>query len=244
MVDARQRIGGIAALLAAATIVVGIAMFATSLSDYTTGSPTTGESVAFLADNETAIFVWNLITLIIFSIVLVPLALALHERVKSGLPGLAQAATGFGLIWAGLLIAAGMILNIGSGTIVELHGTDPAQAESLWLAVDSVANGLSGGMEIAGPMWILLVSWAALRAGALPRAANYLGIVISLGGLATIIPPLEAVGILFGLGLIVWLTWLGIVMTRTSYDHEVTVVHLETKTIEAAANPGPNRVNQ
>jgi hypothetical protein len=36
-----------------------------------------------------------------------------------------------GLIWAGLLIAAGMILNIGFGTVVDLFGTNSAQAESL-----------------------------------------------------------------------------------------------------------------
>ncbi len=241
MADQRQRIGGIAALIAAATIVVGIAMFATSLSDYTTGDPTTGESVAFLADNEAPIFVWNLITLIVFSIVLVPLALALHERLKTGAPALAQAATGFGLIWAGLLIAAGMILNIGSSTIVDLHGTDPAQVESLWLAVDSVANGLSGGMEIAGPMWIVLASLAALRARALPPALNYLGIVMSLGGLATIVPAFETTGIVFGLGLIVWLTWLGVIMYRTKQEDETNVGHLRDTTPEAAATPRPNR---
>ena len=210
-----ERTGGIAALIAAATVVVGLGMFAFFLSDYTTGDPTPGESVAFLADNHAAMYIWNLITLIVFSIVLVVVALALHHRLKTA-RSLAQTATAFGLIWAGLLVAAGMVLNIGFGTVVDLHGTNPAQAESVWLAVDSVGNGLSGGMEIFGPIWVLLVSWAGLRTGVLPKALNYLGVVMAVAGLATIIPALEAVGAIFGLGLIVWLSWVGIVMLRSS----------------------------
>jgi hypothetical protein len=118
------------------------------------------------------------------------------------------------LIWAGLLIAAGMILNIGSGVIVDLSRADATGAESLWLTIDTVGNGLSGGMEIVGPIWVLLVSWAALRSGAFPRAMNYLGGIIGVAGLFTVVPALESVGMVFGLGLIVWLTWLGIVMLR------------------------------
>ena len=209
-----QKTGGVAALIGAATVVVGIGMYATLLSDYATGGLDAGGSVAFLADHEAGLYLWNLITLIVFSIVLVPLAFALHERLKAGSSAMAQAATGFGLIWAGLLIAAGMVLNIGFGNVVDLSATNPAQAESLWLAVDSVANGLSGGMEIAGPIWILLVSLAALRAEVLPKALNYLGVVMAVAGLVTIVPALEDVGIVFGLGLIVWLGWVGIVMYR------------------------------
>ena len=170
--------------------------------------------MAFLADNQASIYIWNLITLILFSIILVPLALALYERLKAGSPAIAQTATGFGLIWAGLLIAAGMVINIGSGAVVDLFEEGSAQAESLWLAIDSVGNGLSGGMEIAGPIWVLLVSLAALRAGVLPKALNYLGVVMAVAGLITIVPALETVGAVFGLGLIVWLAWLGIVMYR------------------------------
>ena len=210
-----QKTGGIAALIGAVTVVIGLAMFAFVLSDYASGDPEPAESVAFLADNHAAIFIWNLITLIAFSVVLVVISLALNRRLKAGSSLLAQTATAFGIIWAGLLLAAGMIINIGFGTVVDLYATSAAQAEALWLAIDSVGNGMSGGMEIAGPMWVLLVSIAALQTGALPKALNWVGILIAAGGLVTIIPALETVGAIFGLGLIVWLTWLGIVMLRT-----------------------------
>jgi uncharacterized membrane protein YidH (DUF202 family) len=209
-----QKTGGVAGLIAAGTIVIGLGMFATLLTDYTIGDPTTAESVAFLADNEATIFAWNAITLIVFGIALVPFAFALYERVKPGSPILATTATVFAFIWAGLLLASGMILNVASGTIVDLHNTDPAQAETLWLGVDTVANGMSGGMEIVGSIWVLLTSLAALRPGAAPKALGYLGIVMAATGLATVIPALEAIGAVFGLGLIIWFAWHGTLMVR------------------------------
>lgn len=209
-----RRVGGIASLVAASTVVVGLVMFATLLTDYTTGDPTAAESVTFLADNEAAIFVWNLIILVVFSIALIPVALALYDRLANDAPSLASTATAFAVVWAGLLIASGMVLNVASGIIVDLATTDPGQSESLWLAVDTISNGMSGGMEIVGSVWVLLVSLAALRTGALPKGLGYLGLIMAIAGFATIIPALEMVGAIFGLGLIVWFTWLGIILLR------------------------------
>jgi hypothetical protein len=51
-----------------------------------------------------------------FAIFLVILALALYERLKAGSVAMVQTATAVGITWACLLIAAGMIANIGLGT--------------------------------------------------------------------------------------------------------------------------------
>ncbi len=210
----RQRVGGVAALVEAGTFIVGIVMFVTLLADYTTGNPTPAESVAFLVENQAALYVWNAIIFIVFGLALVPVVLALHERLKAKTPALAQASTAFGLIWVGLVLAAGMVTNIGIGTVADLEGTDPDRAATVWAALDSVQNGLGGGNEIAGGVWVLLVSIAALRSAVLPSALNYLGIVSGAAGLVTIVPPLEAVGAVFGLGLIVWFAWLGLLLLR------------------------------
>ena len=146
----RRRVGGIAALVAAGTFLFGIVLFVTMLTDYTTGDPTPGESVAFLVDNQAALYIWNLVIFIVFGIALVPVVLVLRERLRPGSPGFAQAAGAFGLIWAGLVLAAGMVSNIAIGTVADLHDTDPAAAEPVWSALDSVQNGLGGGNEIAG----------------------------------------------------------------------------------------------
>jgi len=210
----RQRIGGSAALAAAATIVVGLGMFFTVLSDYTADDITTSESVAFVADNQAMLYIWNLITLVIFSALLVVVTLALHERLVMGARPLAQASTAFGLIWAGLLMASGMVLNVGFDAVTSLFETNTAQAESLFLSVDTVGNGLGGGMEIVGSIWILIVSLAGLKARALPPALCYLGFLMAASGLVTMVPALEAVGAIFGLGLIIWFAWIGMILLK------------------------------
>jgi hypothetical protein len=206
----------VAALFEAATYVVGMGLLFTILSPYGSGELDPVQTVAFLIDNHAIMYIWNLIIYVAFGVFLVVLALALNERVKAGSPAMMQMATAFGLIWAGLVIASGMVFTIGSGTVVDLYSRDTAQAASVWLAVASVRDGLGGGNEVVGSLWILLLSWAALRAGGLPRALNYLGVVISVAGLLTVVPALDVLLFVFGLGGLVWFVWLGIVMLRSS----------------------------
>jgi hypothetical protein len=158
-----------------------------------------------------------LVTYIIFGIVLAVLALALYARLKDGTPTLAQAATAVGLIWAFVLVASGMIFNAGVAAVVGLHGTNPAQAVSAWQAIEPVAQGLGGsGGELLGGLWVLLVSVAALRTGALPKALNWLGVAIGAAGVLSVVPVLSDLAFGFGLLQIVWFVWLGIVMLRTT----------------------------
>ena len=79
-----------------------------------------------------------------------------------------------------------------------------------------VPEALVGRVEFVGGIWILLVTWAALLAGRLPRALNYLGVVVGVAGVLTVVPALEVLGIGFRLGEIAWVVWLGIVWFRGS----------------------------
>jgi hypothetical protein len=215
MVNA-PRTGGIAALVAAATFVVGIVMFVTVMSDYATGDPSPSESVAFLVDNQLAFQIWNIIIYLCFGIALVPLTVAVHARLTADSPLITQIATAFGLIWAGLVIASGMIANVGVGTVVDLAEADPSQADSVWSSLDAVQNGLGGGNEIVGGLWVLLVSWAAWKQG-LPKGLNVLGLISGVAGVVTIAPALEEVGAVFGLGMIVWFVWIGVLLLREAH---------------------------
>jgi hypothetical protein len=54
-----------------------------------------------------------------------------------------------------------------------------------------------------------------LRAGKLPRALNYFGVLVGVAGLLTVVPALlDVVVMVWALGQIVWYVWLGIVMLR------------------------------
>ena len=207
-----QKMGGLAALYEALAYVVGIVGFLLVV-----GWPDDPvEQVAVLVDNQVSMHILYIIVYQVFAVFLVVLALALYERLKASSPAMMQIATAIGMIWATVVIASGMIFNIGMDTVVDLYGTDPAQATTVWLAINSVCDGLGGGNEILGGLWILLISWAALRAGGLPRVLNYLGAVIGVAGILSALPGLGEVGLIFGLGQIVWFLWLGIVMVRRS----------------------------
>lgn len=212
-----QKVGGMAALGAAVTFIMGFVLLFTLLvpAGYLAADTDPVQAAAFLVDNQAVLYIWYLIIYVIFGIFMVVLSLALRQRLQTNAPALAQIATAFGLIWAGLVIASGMVANVGVGVVVDLYAQDPAQAATVWTAVHAVVVGLGGGNEIVGGLWILLVSWTAWQGGALTKGLNGLGLVVGTAGiLTTVFPTVDALGAVFGLGSIVWFIWAGIVMWR------------------------------
>ena len=206
-----QKMGGIAALYSGLAYVVGMVGFLVVV-----GWPEDPvQQVAIIVDNQAVMYILYLIVYVIWAVFLVVLVLALYERLKDGSPAIMQTATAIGLIWATIIIAAGMIFTTGMANVVDLYGKDPAQAVTVWLAIDTVFGGLGGSNEVVGALWTLLVSWVALRSGGLPKALNYLGVVVGVAGLISIVPAIATLTIfIFAFGGIVWFIWLGIVMLR------------------------------
>ncbi len=209
-----SRAGAIGGLIAAATFIFGIALFVTSLSDYTEGDATVAESVDFLVSHQTTLFAWYFVIFLVFGVAIIPLARSLRERLVDVNPELADIGAVFAYIWAGLMFATGMTSNIGIAAVADLNETDPAAAEGLWSAIDAVTDGLGGGNELVGGMWILLVSLAAWSTKRLPQGLNVLGIISASAGLITLVPGLSDAGMIFGLGSIAWFAWIGIVLLR------------------------------
>lgn len=209
----QQRAGGVAALYLAAAYLVAMPYFLIVVDYPSLVDP--DRKVAALVDHQSSMYVMHLVTLVVFGIVLAALTLALWKRL-AGSPSIAAVGAVVGLIWAGMLVASGLVFNLGAGVVVDLHATSPAQAASAWQAIEPVADGLgSGGGELLGGLWVLLVSMAALRTGGLPKALNWLGIVIGVAGIASVIPVLLDGRYVFGLLQILWFIWLGVVMLRT-----------------------------
>lgn len=217
-----QKWGGVAALYEALAYVIGIVGFIMVVNISEIADPL--QKVAVIAENQGMLSLLHLLVYVIWGAVLVVLALALHERLGGDKSALVRIASAFGLIWAGLVIASGMIYNIGMETVATLHASDPAQAATIWLAIEAVFTGLGGGVEVVGGIWVLLLSWAALRNGLLPRLLNYFGLLVSVAGLVTVVPALgEIGGMAFGLSQIVWFAWLGIALLRRNSDAAVPV---------------------
>ncbi len=212
-----QKAGGIASLIQAITFIVGLIFYVTILASSNYGSLEIDpvRNVAFLVENQTIMYIWNIIIYIVFGIFLVVQTVSLYDRLKSESSAMLQISTVFGFIWACLVIASGMVENIGTGVVVDLYGKDPVLAGSIWLSLKFVVDGLGGGNEIVGGLWVLLLSISAFSSERVPKALNFLGAIVGFSGIVTVIPPLGSVGALFGLGLIVWYIWMGIVMMRS-----------------------------
>lgn len=209
-----QKLGGFAAFYMAVAHVVGIVIFLVVLDYPSITDP--AQKVALNVDNQMIVFSTNLLMYVFFGFALIVLSLALYGRIYSNAPALMQVGTAVGIIWAGSLIASGMVANAGLAAIAPLYAQNPAQAALTWLGIETVANGLGNANgEILGGLWVLLVSLAALRAGELSKGLNIIGLGVGVVGIISLVPALTGslVGI-FGLGQIIWFIWLGIVLLR------------------------------
>jgi hypothetical protein len=211
-----QKFGGFAALYMAVAHMIGITLFIVVLDYLSITDP--AQKVALLVDKQMVVFSTNLIMYVFFGVFLMILSLALYERLKSGAPALMQVATAIGMIWAGSLIASGMVSNAGIEPVVVLYAKDPAQAALAWQGIESVANGLGNANgEILGGLWTLLVSIAALRSGGLPKALNILGLLAGGVGILSLVPGLtNSLTGIFGMCQIIWFIWLAIVLLRSN----------------------------
>ena len=210
-----QKFGGFAALYLAVAYLIGMTIFLVVLDYPSITDP--AQKVALLVEMQMVTFSTNLLMYVFFGVFLIVLSLALYDRLKSGAPAIMQVATVIGIIWAGSLIASGMVANAGIAPVVALYAKDPAQAALTWQGFETVASGLGNGNgEILGGLWTLLVSLAALRAGGLPKGLNILGLLVGAVGIITILPGLiDLVGV-FALSQIIWFVWLGIVLLRSN----------------------------
>jgi len=202
--------GGVAALLEA-LIYVSAFVFWGAVWESPPPEADVVQKLAFLKENQAILTIMNLIMYVVFGVFLAVLVIALHERLKYNAKTLSQTASVFGLLWVGLVIASGMIANVGLGNVIELSVKEPEQARSVWLAVNAIVEGMGGGNEIVGGIWVLLLSIAALKGNALSTKLNYLGVFVGLAGIFTVYPA-EILTEVFGLSQILWFTWLGIVM--------------------------------
>lgn len=219
----QRRAGGLAALYLAVAYLLAMPFFLVVVDYQSVTGP--AEKVALLASHRGGMYAMYLVTYVVFGIVLTVLALSLYRRLRSSAPVVMQVATAVGLLWAFVLVASGMVFNAGMTAVVERYASDPAQAASMWQAIEPVAQGLGGsGGEVLGGLWVLLVSYAGLRASGLPRLLGWLGLAVGLAGILSVIPALNDLAIAFGLLQIVWFVWLGIAMLRTGERPERLLV--------------------
>lgn len=209
--------GGLAALVCAATYIFGFVFLVTVFAPlgFGTGEIDVAAVVAYIAERQGVMIAWNTTIYIVNALALTVLVVALHRRIAKERPNAAALAGAIGLIWATLVLGAGMIANVA---VEQVHALahDPEAAAELWSTLHAVELGLGGGNEIAGGAWILVVSLAALGCGVFGRITAGIGVVSGFAGLVTILPPTgEFAGAVFGLGAILWFIVAGVVLLRS-----------------------------
>ncbi|MEM9075977.1 MAG: hypothetical protein AAGC43_03015 [Bacteroidota bacterium] len=207
-----QKIGGLSAILEALIYILAFIVYGGILV-YPSAEASAVEKLGFLSENYLTLSFLNLSSYVLFGILLVVLVLALHQRVKEYAPILSKIAAVFGFIWAGLVIASGMIGNIGLAKVVDIGTSNPEQAMWVWTSVSIITEGLGGGNEIVGGLWVLLLSLVAWKHELFSKASALLGVLIGIAGILTIY-PLDIFKEIFGLSQIVWFVWIGILLFR------------------------------
>lgn len=206
-----QKYGGLAAI-SEALIYLTLFVIYGAILQFPSGESATAQ-MQFLSDNQTLITFSNVLGYVIFGILLSVLTLALYKRLKPHAHSLAQLSAVFGFIWVAIIIASGMIANVGLDKA--LAEADPTQGYELWRFVSVIAEGLGGGNEIVGGVWVLLLSFAGMKAPSFSRPVIWLGFLVGTAGVLTIYPA-EVIKIVFGLSQIVWFIWLGVYMLRNN----------------------------
>jgi hypothetical protein len=204
-----QKIGGVAALFEAAIYISAFVFFG-AFWDYPVSADDARKFI-FLTNNQTILSIVNLTMYVVFGLFLAVLVLALHQRMKTKAPALSQTASVFGIIWVGLVIASGMIANVGLGAAIDLSAKNAEQAMALWVVINTIVEGLGGGNEVVGGLWVLLLSVAGLKIIELPKLLNCFGLFIGAVGIFTIYPA-QILTEIFGLGQILWFSWLGMAL--------------------------------
>jgi hypothetical protein len=210
-----QRIGGIAALICAATYIFGFVLLVTVMAEmgFGTNDIDAAAVVRATAENPAIMITWNTVIYIVNALALTLLVVALAARIKVASPDWGSTALAFGLIWCTLVLGAGMIANVATERVMALAPTDFEAALRLWEALHAVELGLGGGNEIAGGVWIFCVSLAGVIYRVFGKVVTALGLLTGLGGLLTVLPPLgEVAGAVFGLGAIAWFIAVGLAL--------------------------------
>ncbi len=167
----------------------------------------------FLNDNYLTLSILNLISYVLFGIILAVLVLAIHHRLKNYSPIFSKLASVFGIIWVGLVIASGMIGNIGLNSVIASGIKEPESAMLVWSSVSIISEGIGGGNEIVGGIWVLLLSIIALKGQLFSKPLIFLGLLVGIAGILTIY-PLEIFTEIFGISQIIWFLWIGVFMIR------------------------------
>lgn len=212
MKNKNQIIGGISGIIEASLYILGFIILFSILQPTTDETKSGIDKLQFIIENKTIYQTWMILIYVVFGIVLVPLTVAINENFEDQTAIWTKITPIFGFIWSGLVIASGMIAVIGIDSVAKINIANSSSALNTWQTIETIQNGLGGGVEIIGGIWVFLISMTGIKQKVFNKFINYFGLIVGSAGILTIIPGIEDLDALFGLTQIVWFLWIGMVM--------------------------------
>jgi hypothetical protein len=173
-----QKLGGYASIISICVVAIAIGLAALTLPrlGLSLSSPVP-DPLKVMAAYEASPITFRALQPfgILIAIALILVALALQERMRANAPDLMRmaviaASVAFALLLANAISGTSGMLSIASNKDV-----------SAYRAFTMVQNGLSSAAFNAWGWALLLMGWAAIRTGALPRTLGYICLVCGIG---------------------------------------------------------------
>lgn len=239
-----KTVGALSLIMAGLSFVVGFALYTTKLHDLADDEAAAAEKLDFIQDHKNIYYMSNIILYIIFGLAQLVATTAMSDRFKDSCPDqLVDIGHGLGIVWSTLVLASGMIGNIGTDVALSLMNEDQEVAVVLWRVIDTIHDTVGGGNEIVGGCWVLVVSISEwLRTKSLSTNKSYccdffwskvtslLGLVAGIAGIVHTVPGLDDAAAVFGVTMIVWYILSGVLLYTTKgveknsiTDEQITV---------------------
>jgi hypothetical protein len=206
------RSGGLAAI-GMALCYISVAVIFFGVLSMPQGLDITGK-VSFLQQHHLLVASGYGIGYLLFGVQLAILLQALQQVFANTSSATAALAERFGNVWLVLMMASGMVALIGLQMVFRLMDSDPQQALALYNTRNLMTEGLGGGIELVGGLWVLLLSISGLQQQRLGKALHVLGLVVGALGILTVMHTLPYLKDAFGITQLIWFIWLGISLLR------------------------------
>ena len=208
-----QKIGGYASIALVCVVIIAVIGALSIYSHYGFAEPgarfNPANAMTIYADSPIGTRLFSLIGILI-GILLLLIALALHERMEAKAPCLVRLAV------VAASVSSALYMTITISSTISLTSMPGASDISAYRVALVIFTGLRSAASHAWGWALLLSGWAALKTRALPRALSY---IILVCGVMTIIryilPPFpNPFGLTLALLFAVCMLWLGAVLIR------------------------------
>lgn len=206
----QQNTGGVAALLAAVLFIISFIFILVVWPLYGVRGPADVRDPAVILPavaHAPILLTWLGINIPI-AIALCFVVLALNKRLQVQPTSWVRLAFFVGLASTLFFLVVGLLRFIGYPHLANQYLVDPARAAAAYNSYLVVDNAFDRAAIFSSGLWLIVVSWTALKMSGLPRLLSYFGIVTGATGLiGAILPAFAPIALLL---YIVWFLWLGI----------------------------------